>query len=121
MTSTKNDVFYSPNKLQTIAEKILDISFQENVKEAEVSVSAADGLEITVRENICESVENQQKQRLAITIYDNGRKGNATTSDFSDEALKKTVKAAKTIAAHGEPDEYAGLIKKTIYFMSLRN
>ena len=113
MTSTKNDVFYSPNKLQTIAEKILDISSQEDVKEAEVSVSAADGLEITVRENVCESVENQQKQSLAITLYDNGRKGSATTSDFSDEALKKTVKAAKIIAAHGESDKYAGLIKKS--------
>ena len=113
MTSTKNDVFYSPNKLQTIAEKILDISSQEDVKEAEVSVSAADGLEITVRENVCESVENQQKQSLAITLYDNGRKGSATTSDFSDEALKKTVKAAKVIAAHGESDKYAGLIKKS--------
>ena len=112
MDSIKNDAFYSPKKLQAVAERVLNLSSGESVQEAEISVSAGDGLEISVRDNICENLENQQKQSLAITIYENGRKGSATTSDFSVNALKKTIKAAKIIASNGEPDEYARLVKE---------
>ncbi len=113
MNSTKNNEFYSPSKLKAVAQNMLDLSFKANIQEAEISVAAGDGLEISVRDTVCESIENQQKQSLAITVYENGRKGSATTSDFSISALKTSIDAAKTIASNGEPDEYAKLVDKS--------
>jgi PmbA protein len=44
-----------------------------------------------------------------VTVFLGGRKGSATTTDFSRAALEDTVAAARRIAEHGEADPHAGL------------
>ncbi|MCB1748912.1 MAG: metalloprotease PmbA [Gammaproteobacteria bacterium] len=87
----------------------LEIATASGVGEAEIAVSAGEGLSVTVRDGACETLEYERDKSLAVTVYLDGRKGSATTTDFSRAALEDTIAAARRIAEHGEADPYAGL------------
>jgi len=81
---------------------------------AAVSVNAGNGLSVGVRGGEVETLEYHRDKALAVTVYQGQRKGSATTTDFSAEAIADTVAAAVRIAADAEPDHYAGLIDPTL-------
>ena len=56
-----------------------------------------------------ETVEHIRDKGLGVTVYFGQRKGSASSSDFSQDALKDTVAAACSIAKHTGEDEYSGL------------
>ncbi|MBK6657264.1 MAG: metalloprotease PmbA [Proteobacteria bacterium] len=98
-----------PAVLDELAVRTLDAARRAGAKAVEVGVSAGEGLSVTVRGGACETVEHERDKSLGVTIYLDGRKGSATTSDFSDQALDETVRAALRIAEVAEPDPHAGL------------
>ncbi|MGR8920199.1 MAG: metalloprotease PmbA [Gammaproteobacteria bacterium] len=100
--------YNDPEAIERVALEVLARA-REGGGEAEVAVSAGEGLGVTVRGGECETVEFERDKSLAVTLYLGGRKGSATTSDFSPGALAETVAAARQIAENGEVDEYAGL------------
>ncbi len=106
-TPTATD-YNDPEVLERVALDTLELGTRGG-GEIEVSVSAGEGFSVTVRGGTCETIEYERDKALAVTVYLDGRKGNATTSDFSAPALRETVDAARLIAEHGERDEYAGL------------
>jgi PmbA protein len=57
-----------------------------------------------------EAIEHQRDKGLGITVYVDQRKGSASTTDFSAQAIKDSVLAACTIARNASSDKYAGLI-----------
>ncbi len=77
---------------------------------AAVSVSAGNGLSIGARNGEIETLEYHRDKSLAVTVYRDGRKGSALTTDFAPAAVAETVAAAARIAADAEADPYAGLI-----------
>ncbi len=79
--------------------------------DAEVAVRGGQGMTVTVRNGELETLEHHQDKSLSITVYINGSKGNAATTDFSDSSLEKTISAANKIAAQSEADKYAGLLE----------
>ena len=64
---------------------------------------------MTVRRGEVETVEYNRDKGLGITVYFGKRRGNASTSDLSREAVERTVEAACAIARHTAEDEAAGL------------
>lgn len=98
-----------PAVLDELAQRTVDQARRAGALAVEVGVSAGEGLSVTVRDGACETVEHERDKSLGVTIYLDGRKGSATTSDFSDGALAETVNAALRIAEVAEPDQYAGL------------
>lgn len=76
---------------------------------AEAAISVESGLSVTVRLGEVETIEHTRDKGLGITVYLNGRKGSASTTDFSAQAIKDTVRAAASIARHGAEDPCAGL------------
>src|SRR5690606_40305335 len=52
------------------------------------------GLSVTVRKNDIETVEQTRDRSLDLTVYAGQSRGSASTSDFSEEALRQTVEAA---------------------------
>jgi len=76
---------------------------------AEAGLSVESGLSVSVRMGEVETIEHNRDKGLAITVYFDKRKGSASTSDFSVQAVKSTVKAACDIARFTEADSYAGL------------
>ena len=98
-----------PTVLEEIAVDTVNHARRAGALACEVGISAGEGLSITVRDGACETVEHERDKSLSITIYLDGRKGSATTSDFSPAALAETVGAALRIAQVAEADSYAGL------------
>ena len=76
---------------------------------SEVEVSAAVGQSVTVRRGEVETVEYNRDKGLGITVYFGKRRGNASTSDLSVEAVERTVDAACAIARHTADDDATGL------------
>lgn len=92
-----------------IAARVLERARAAGAVEAEVSVGSGSGLSTTVRLGEIEMLEHHRNKRLAVTVYLDGRKGTASTSDFAAAALEGTVEAAVGIARHTQADACAGL------------
>jgi len=54
-------------------------------------------------------VERNRDKSLGVTVYLGNRRGNASTSDFSEAAIERTVQAAYDIARFTAEDPVAGL------------
>lgn len=88
---------------------ILDESRRQGASACEVGVSQNTGLSVGVRQGEVETVEFNRDQGFAITLYAGQRKGSASTSDTSDEAIRSAIEAALGIARHASEDTFAGL------------
>lgn len=81
---------------------------------AEVGVTKVSGLSVSTRLQEIENVEFTNDGALGISVYLGKQKGNASTSDLSEEAIKNTVEAALAIAKYTSPDDCTGLADKEL-------
>lgn len=77
--------------------------------DAVVEVSESKGLVVSVRSGDIETIEQTRDRSLDVTVYAGQRRGSASTSDFSPQALRETVEAAWHIARYTAEDDCAGL------------
>ena len=81
---------------------------------AEIGVTKVSGLSVSTRLQEIENVEFTNDGALGISVYLGQQKGNASTSDLSEEAIKNTVEAALAIAKYTSPDDCTGLADKEL-------
>ena len=81
---------------------------------AEVGVTKVSGLSVSTRLQEIENVEFTNDGALGISVYLGQQKGNASTSDLSEEAIKNTVEAALAIAKYTSLDDCTGLADKEL-------
>lgn len=93
-----------------IINKVLRLAKTKGATATETNIATGNGLAVTARMGQVETIEHQRDKGLGVTVYIGQRKGSASTSDFSDQALDETVTAACTIASQASEDESAGLI-----------
>jgi PmbA protein len=79
------------------------------VDQAEVAISHDIGLAATARLGDVESLEYTNDRGIGVTVYCGSRKGSASTSDVSRDAIRETVAKACTFASYTAEDKYAGL------------
>ena len=96
-------------QLQQMVEDLLREARKQGANAAEAGVSSDSGLSVNVRMGEVETIEHTRDQGLGLSVYFGHRKGSASTSDFSPEAILETVRAACNIARHTNGDECAGL------------
>ncbi len=77
--------------------------------DAAAEVSESCGLSVSVRNKDIETVEQTRDRSLDVTVFAGHRRGSASTSDFSTQALRETVDAAWHIARYTAADPAAGL------------
>ncbi|NYT63431.1 metalloprotease PmbA [Alcaligenaceae bacterium] len=77
--------------------------------DAAAEISESRGLSVSVRNNDVETVEQTRDRSLDVTVFSGKRRGSASTSDFSAQALQETVEAAWHIARYTAADPAAGL------------
>ena len=77
--------------------------------DAGAEASEGCGLSVSVRKGSLETVERNRDKSLGVTVYVGQRRGNASTSDFSQAAIVQTVQAAYDIARFTAEDPVAGL------------
>ncbi len=75
---------------------------------AEVAVMKSTGISVSTRMCEIENVEFNSDGALGITVYRGQRKGSASTSDLSENAILQTVEAALDIANYTSVDPFAG-------------
>lgn len=95
--------------LQQLAEDVLKHASSKGATACEVDVSEGFGQSVTVRCDEVETIEFNRDKGIGITVYSGQRKGYASTSDFSAQALRETVEAALNIARFTAEDDCAGL------------
>lgn len=81
---------------------------------AEVSVTKTTGISVGTRYGEVENVEFNSDGALSITLYHQQRKGSASSTDLSAEAIAKTVQAALDIARYTSPDTCSGPADKAL-------
>lgn len=100
---------HSADSLRNIAQDMLDYAKQRGASSASVEVSEGFGQAVTVRHGEVETIEYNRDKGLGITAYIGQQRGNASTSDFSPQAVRDTVDAALSIARYTAKDDCSGL------------
>ncbi|MBK1681229.1 metalloprotease PmbA [Rhodocyclus tenuis] len=95
--------------LQQLAADALAHAKAKGSSACEVEVSEGFGQSATVRRGEVETIEYNRDKGIGVTVYVGKRRGSASTSDFSPEALRQTVEAALDIARFTAEDEFSGL------------
>ena len=107
-STTSQGFAFRREQFQQIIEDTLAVARQLGASDAGAEVSEGAGLSVSVRKGELENVERNRDKSLGVTVYLGQRRGNASTSDFSREAIEQTVRAAYDIARFTAEDPAAG-------------
>jgi PmbA protein len=100
---------YPRERFQQIVEDCLGLAREIGATDASAEVSEGAGLSVSVRKGALENVERNRDKSVGVSVYVGRRRGNASSSDFSVQALRQTVRAAYDIARFTADDPVAGL------------
>ncbi|MTD41226.1 metalloprotease PmbA [Erwinia sp. CPCC 100877] len=81
---------------------------------AEVAITKTTGISVSTRYGEVENVEFNSDGALGITVYHQNRKGSASSTDLSPDAIARTVQAAIDIARYTSPDPCAGVAERDL-------
>jgi PmbA protein len=95
--------------LERIASAVLDAAKRGGATSAEAEVSQGIGQSVTVRQSEVETIAYNRDKGISVTVYVGQRRGNASTADFSDDAIAAAVAKALAIARYTAMDPAAGL------------
>ena len=98
--------------------QVLELAKSLGADGAEVAMSRQQGLSVGTRLGEVENVEFTNDGALGITVYQQGRKGSASTADLSEKALAQAVEAAVNIAKYTSVDDCSGLADKALLAMN---
>jgi PmbA protein len=108
---------HSQDQLRQLARDVLRFAQQKGASDAAVEISEGSGLSVSVRRGKIETIEQNKDKGMGVTVYIGQRRGNASTSDFSQHALQTTVEAAYNIARFTAEDDCAGLPEASLLEM----
>lgn len=95
--------------LQQVVADILSEAKKLGASSAEAGVSATNGISASVRLGEVETIEHNSDNGMGITVYFGHRKGSASTTDLTPDAIQSAVRAACNIAKFTTEDECNGL------------
>lgn len=100
---------YTRERFESLVDLALAHALRLGASDAGAEASEGCGLSVSVRKGELEQVERNRDKSLGVTVYIGQRRGNASTSDFSEAAIRQTVQAAYDIARFTAEDLAAGL------------
>ena len=109
LESVRDRFSNSADGLRNIAQDMLAYAKQRGATAASAEVSEGFGQGVTVRQGEVETIEYNRDKGMGITVYIGQQRGNASTSDFSPQAVRDTVDAALSIARYTAQDDCSGL------------
>jgi len=101
-------------RLKHIIDLILEQAKKNGASQAEAGANVESGLSVTVRLGEVETIEHNRDKGVGVTVYFGHRKGSASTTDYSEQAIIDTVNAACDIARYTSEDEFSGLADKSL-------
>jgi len=106
---------YSQDDLYDLARYVNKQAQAKGASESEVEIDVDSGTSVSVRLKELESVTLNNDKSLSITVYFGKKRGIATTSDFSKEAIESCLAAACDIAKFTGEDKAFGLASSKLY------
>ncbi len=110
---------------QAEAKRLVEFALQralaKGADEAEVAVSQDMGLSATARLGDVENMEYTNDRGLGVTVYRDQCKGNASTSELTEQAIEEAVTKAITFANATAKDQYAGLADAELMCREIRD
>jgi PmbA protein len=100
---------YVLDQLKDLARDVLRYATERGASAAEAEVSEGFGQTVTVRQGEVETIEYNRDKGMGVSVYIGKQRGHASTSDFSQKAMRDTVDAALSIARFTASDDCAGL------------
>ncbi|MGC1854795.1 MAG: metalloprotease PmbA [Candidatus Aquirickettsiella sp.] len=89
--------------------ELMNMAKKLGATQTEVSINHDTGFSVMVRNQEVETIEHNRNKSLGINVYFGRKKGSASTSDFSPQAIKSTLEAAIHIARFTTEDPFSGL------------
>lgn len=114
----KNNINEQIEQVKNRVSDVIALAKSLGADGAEVAMSRQQGLSVSTRLGEVETVEFTNDGALGITVYQQGRKGSASTADLSESALKQSVQAAINIAKFTSVDDCSGLADKETLAMN---
>lgn len=116
---------HSKSQLQELAADVSRLAAGQGASGTVVDLSEGNGLAVSVRRGKVETIEQNKDKSMSVTVYlgepGQMRRGSASTSDFSSQALRDTVDAAINIARFTSVDPCAGLPEEELLERSPAN
>jgi PmbA protein len=100
---------FTPDRLREIATDVLRFAREKGASACETDVSEGYGQTASVRKGEVDTIEYNRDKGVGVTVYLGQQCGHASSSDFSERALRATVDAALSIARFTAADPCAGL------------
>lgn len=107
-----SEVHKSTTELTRLMNDVLDMAKHEGATDAAVVVNHDRGFSVDVRMREVETVAFSEDKGVGLTVYFGHRKGGASSTDTSPEALRSLVRAACEIAKVSAEDPCFGLADK---------
>ncbi len=104
----------STDELTVIMRDVLALARQQGATDASVAANHDSGFSVDVRMKEVETVAFSEDKGVGVTVYMGQRKGSASSSDTSADALKAMVSAAIEIAKVSAEDPCFGLPDKDL-------
>ncbi len=108
------------DQLKNLAQDVLQHAKTLGASAAEAEISTGFGQNVTVRLDEVETIEYNRDKGMSVTVYFGIRRGHASTSDLSPQALKDTVEKACTIARYTAEDPFCGLADASLLATAAR-
>ena len=108
------EVHKSTTELEQLMNVVLELAKKEGATDAAVAVSNDKGFSVDVRMGQVETVTFNEDKGISVTVYIDKRKGSASSTDTSAQALELMVKAACDIAKVSAEDPCFGLADKKL-------
>lgn len=103
-----NQIVFENKKLEKIIENTLSI-VKLHFYEAEILIYKSIGINVSTRFGKTENIEFNNDKIIFITVYFKNKRGSASSTDLSANAIKKTLAAAIDIARFSSQDLFSGL------------
>ena len=100
---------HTKNELQSLVQEMLDYAKAQGASACAAEASEGMGQSVTVRKGEVETIEYNRDKGISVSVFLGQRRGNASTSDFTRQALIDTVDKALTIARYTAADTFSGL------------
>lgn len=109
-----SEVYKSTTELTRLMNDVLELAKKEGATNVAVAVNNDRGFSVDVRMGEVETVAFSEDKGVGLTVYIGQRKGHASSTDTSPEALELLVKAACDIAKVSAEDPCFGLADKEL-------
>ena len=114
MNDFKSEVLEKENFLKAKAQAIVNSAVSQGADECSVSIGGSKGLSVSSRDKEVENIEFNSDNGMDITVYVDHRRGGASTTDLSEQAVQECIKSALAIAEFADKDECAGICDKDL-------